>query len=238
MNRSLTNRTLIFIPSLNDCDHLKVIVDGIKALELPMRCLVVDDGSDPPLGLDHLPDDVLRCRLPDNMGIGFTTGIALEHAWGYGYNSIVRIDADNQHPISRIPDLMEGLVDGSLDIVAGTRSNRNDGEKLPLLRKLVRGYFALVTRLLTKGNAPSDVNTGFIAFGPQAIDRLRAEPLGRFPEPEIFVAADRNGLKVGEISVDQKMRTTGKSTLTFFTAFRMVLRFTVFALGEVTRRIL
>ena len=229
-------RVLVFIPTFNDFECLPEIVRGILRLSPDFRCLILDDGSNPPLAARDFKGSALVYRLPDNMGIGVCTQIAFDHALRHGYKAVVRIDADGQHPVERARDLIAVMESEGADVVAGSRINRLDNKMFDeFLRRLVRRYFALVTRMLTRGNCPRDVNTGFFAInrrGVQALDNYR---LDRFPEPELYILSARLGMTVREIDVVQRERRHGASTLNVLAATRMVIRFTLFAIDELFR---
>ena len=233
----INDSVLVFVPSYNDAKSLDEIVGSISDLGERYRCLLVDDGSDPPLDLTAYGSKNLVCRLPDNIGIGFSTSVALQHASRFGYAMVVRVDADGQHPIKRIPDLLQPIENGTADIVAGVRANRNRYGNLPFLRSLIRKYFSLIVFFLTKGNCPSDVNTGFMALSSAAVVKLRDQEFSRFPEPELFVLASSKRLVVTQIEVEQEEREHGASTLTVFAAARMIVRFTIYAVDQLLRRL-
>ena len=235
LNNGSDPRVLVFVPAFNDRECLNEIVDEVTSLAPNYACLVVDDGSNPPIELDNKPRSLV-CRLPANFGLGVATQIALDHAARHSYDFLVRIDGDGQHPTDRIPDLIERLQTKSCDIVAGTRRNRaTDRTPKNVLRWLVRSYFRILAKALTKGQCPRDVNTGFIAMSRKAIHALRNEEFNRFPEPELFVLANRLNLEVGEVEIFQDERRFGISTLTIPAALRMASRFTLFALAELLR---
>jgi glycosyltransferase involved in cell wall biosynthesis len=229
--------TLVFIPTFNDHECLEDIVNAVRRLSSSYTCLIVDDGSEPQIHCPSLKHKAMLCRIPDNVGIGVTTMIAVGHAKQFGYDAVVRVDSDGQHPVERIPGLLEALDQEDFDIVVGTRVNRSEGEgKKDKLRGLVRGYFSFVTRWLTNGNCPRDANSGFFAIGKRGITSMSDMSLGRFPEPEMILLGNRLKLRIGDLEVEQSSRIHGQTTLSFAAALRMILRFTVLAMDDVFRR--
>jgi len=232
-----SGKILVFIPTYNDRECLEKIVESVRGLSPNYSCLIIDDGSDPPIDGCPLQGRAMLCRIPNNVGIGVCMTIALSHARAFGYDAVVRVDSDGQHPIERIPDLLEALLSQGVDIIFGTRVNRAAGEKkADVLRRIVQGYFAVIARWLTRGNCPRDVNSGFLAFGRQGIAKLSDVSLGRFPEPELILVGTRLSLRIGDVEIKQGLRVYGETTLSFPAAMRMVLRFTVLALDDVFRR--
>lgn len=225
---------LVFVPALNDADGLTNLVSEIQAQSPRVRVLVIDDGSAPPIDAASFPPDVLLVRLPNNMGLGVCTHVAFDHALRHGYNTVVRLDADGQHPVDRIADLVVPLDAGTADVIVGGRSNRNSGRGLrATLSTMMKVYLSLISRLITKGKTPRDVNTGFIAFSSAAVSVLNRFKLERYPEPQIFILASRGGLCIHEIAIEQGARRSGTSSIRLSQALQIFYRFNVFVLGEI-----
>jgi glycosyltransferase involved in cell wall biosynthesis len=226
-------RVLVFIPTFNDVALLPGIIDEILGLDGNHVPLVIDDGSSPRIQPAALPKNCLFFSLPDNMGLGMCTNIALDHAEKYGYDALLRIDSDGQHPVAMVPELLSQIHQGSADLVVGTRENHADGKGFSNgLRKFVKAYFSIIARAITRGNVPDDVNSGFFALGRNAVSEMSKTALERFPEPQLFIRAHATGLRITEVPVTQLSRQHGKSTLSFTHAARMIYRFSVFAIGE------
>lgn len=226
-------KVLVFVPTFNDTELLGEIVVAVKRLSDRYTVLVLDDGSDvgrrPAIG--NL--DCLCFRLPDNMGLGTCTQIAFDHVLRHDYQAVVRVDADGQHPLERIPELLAPLEEGRADVVAGRRVNHNVGSGGgAVARRMVKSYFVTVAKALTGGAAPNDVNTGFFAMNRHAVATLNQHTLERFPEPQLFILACREKLRVMELPIEQVEREFGASTLNFGQAAAMLYRFNMFVLGE------
>jgi glycosyltransferase involved in cell wall biosynthesis len=222
---------LIFVPTFNDHSQIQGIEDRIASLAIDARVLVVDDGSAVPV---QGQASTLVFRLPDNHGLGVATNIAIDHALRGGYEALVRIDADGQHAVGDITKVLEPIGAGRADLVVGVRSNhmilnRVDG----FLRSAVKSYFRIAARLATGGMAPRDVNSGFFALNREGMRVMNRFDFERYPEPQMFVLACRQGLRVDQQEITQLERVEGRSTLTVSEASRMVWRFTMFIANEV-----
>jgi glycosyltransferase involved in cell wall biosynthesis len=227
------DRVLVFMPTLNDSEHLAAIIEEIGALNEALTVLVLDDGSTEPVKPNLSGSDCLHFRLPTNFGLGVCTHIAFDHALRGGYRAIIRLDSDGQHPVAMIPELLAKLDTEETDIVVASRKNRNHGSGWRfVLGRVVRGHISTMARLLTNGGVPDDVNSGFFAANPTAMKVLNNCRLERFPEPQMYILACRRGLWVKEVPVEQMARRHGSSTITFGHALRIVYRFNIFALSE------
>jgi len=238
MSSELTDKVLVFIPTFNDLEKLAELTRAVCALGHQFTPLVVDDGSSPPVSLSTLDKRALLTRLPGNLGLGVATHVAFDHALRHGYNLVVRTDADGQHPIDAIPDLLISLrSQEGISLIVATRTNRHEGHGLrSFVAKFVRGYFSTIARWMSAGGAPSDVNSGFFAANRSAMEVLNETPLEQFPEPQMYILAPRRGLKVGEISLEQLSREHGSSTITVGRALMLLYRFNIFVLAELLQK--
>jgi dolichol-phosphate mannosyltransferase len=98
------DKVLILIPTYNDFARLGELIGEIERSIGDARILVIDDGSAVPIDLNSSSKGVLYVRLPDNYGLGVCMQVAFDHALYNGYDSLVRVDADGQHPVSSVPD--------------------------------------------------------------------------------------------------------------------------------------
>lgn len=228
---------LVFIPTKNDRDILANLVTDAQDLGKGVTVLVIDDGSFPAIERSTLPDNCLLFSQPFNNGLGICTHIALDHALLHGYDYIVRVDADGQHPIEKIPEIIKPLHFDIADLAVGMRINQGrKSQPNALLARLVKCYFSNLARIITFGSAPSDVSSGFFAANVRAMKILNDTVLERYPEPQMYSHACRRGLRVTEISIEQSERKHGKSTITYANAIAMIYRFTVYAFGELFLR--
>lgn len=229
-------RVLVFIPTLNDQALIAELATQVAGLGDDFVVLVLDDGSKHRLLPADLPDGCLLFSLPDNMGLGVCTHIAIDHALAHGYSAVVRIDADGQHPVASISDLLAPLWSGKADFVSGQRVNhQGENSAQNLLRRFVKAYIRILASLATKGAAPSDVNTGFFAANRLAMREINRHQLERYPEPQMFIQACRSGLRVREVLVEQLERMHGDSTLNYIEGARMIYRISILVLSELLR---
>lgn len=112
----------VVIPIYNHSETIAGVIDGINALNLP--CIVVDDGSNESTKqvLNQLQQDssgLTLVTLAKNQGKGAAVKQGLATAWLHGYSHALQVDADGQHDLQDIPQLLakarqhpEALVTG------------------------------------------------------------------------------------------------------------------------------
>jgi len=232
-----SRRVLVFAPTKDDWSELIRLANEVAALGPEYKMMIVDDGSDarPDWSLDVL--EALYVSLPSNYGLGVCTQIALDHASSHGYEVVVRIDSDGQHPVRNIPRLVQLVVDEKKDLAIGCRTNHLDGNGFRILvARAAKGYFALLGLWLTGGRCPRDLSTGFMAFGPNAIKVFKTLELDRYPEPQVIIMAYRLDLRVGHIDIEQESRRHGRSSIDLIRGLQITYHFTIFVLGELLQR--
>src|SRR3989338_11137917 len=115
------DRVMIIIPAYNEQRNIFDVVSGVKKILPDVDVLVVDDGA-----RDNTRQLVLKasCAVVSHVfNLGY--GAALETGYLYavrgGYNYVVQIDGDGQHPPEELPKFLESLKKNEADIVIGNR---------------------------------------------------------------------------------------------------------------------
>jgi dolichol-phosphate mannosyltransferase len=115
---------LVIIPTYNEVENLRPIVERVRTSVPAAHILVADDNS--PDGTGRLADElaaaddhvhVLHRLGKEGLGAAYLAGFA----WGIeaGYDVLVEMDADGSHQPEQLPDLLAALVDA--DLVLGSR---------------------------------------------------------------------------------------------------------------------
>ena len=117
-------RILVIIPTYNEADNLRPIVERVRTSVPSAHILVADDNS--PDGTGKLADElaagddhvhVLHRLGKEGLGAAYLAGFG----WGIeeGFDVLVEMDADGSHQPEELPRLLSALVDA--DLVLGSR---------------------------------------------------------------------------------------------------------------------
>jgi len=207
-------RLLILIPAYNEAANLAAVIADVRAHASDADVLIVDDGSE---------DDTarvagqlgIRClTLPKRIGVSGAVRTGLRYALAHGYEVVVRLDGDGQHPAALVSTLAGTLERERADLVVGSRyKTRRRPQSVPFMRRLM--HYTL-GRLLSHvvGRLVTDPTSGLWAFGSTAIESLaRRHPSG-YPEAELILVASRLRLRLVEAPVDMRERLAGTTSLT------------------------
>ena len=208
------SRILGLIPAHNEAATLPGVIAEVRESHPDLDLLVIDDGSTDDTVEVIEPLGVRWMRLPERMGIGSAMRAGLRYTARRGYDAAVRLDGDGQHRASDIRRMLEPIRDGRADVVLGSRYTASN-RPATLFGWTARRALSLCLTALT-GRIVTDPTSGFWALGPRAV-RLLAEhhPTG-YPEPELRLFLDRNGLRVVEVAVHARPRQGGRTSLTPF----------------------
>ena len=210
---------LVCLPTYDEADNLRPIVEAILAASPEVDVLVIDDDS--PDGTGRLADEI-AAREPrvqalhrsgkEGLGKAYLAGFAW--ALQRGYALVLEMDADFSHDPRYLPALLEAarradLVLGSRNVPGGGTVNWGLGRRL-----LSRGG-SLYARLIL-GLGIRDLTGGFKCFRREvleAIDLPTVECSGYAFQIELTYRAVRKGFRVAEIPIVFADRRVGQSKM-------------------------
>ena len=202
---------IVAIPVHNEAESLPAVLSELRATRPDLPVLVIDDASTDATRSVVGPG-TRYLRIDQHIGIGGAMRAGLRFASALGYDTVVRLDGDGQHPPEQIAALLEPIVTGRADAVLGSRYIANDPERSRSIRRLVQYLLAAcMTRVI--GQTITDATSGAWAFGPVAVALLAEHHPTGYPEPELLLFLRRNALRIVEVPVSMRSRLAGRSSL-------------------------
>ena len=130
-------------------------------------------------------------------------GIALRAAWLTSSADVCAyMDVDLSTDLDHLPDLVDPIARGDLDLSFGTRMHRNSKTQRGLRRELISRVYVRILRYSTSLRV-SDAQCGFKAISFEAARSLL--PLVRdtswFFDSELLLVAQENNYRLGEVPV-------------------------------------
>ena len=204
MNKPNKNGVFVVMPAYN---AEKTLVKTYKDIpkNLVERIILVDDGSHDKtvkvakkLGLDVVVH-------PQNRGYGGNQKTCYTTALNDNAKIVVMLHPDYQYDATRIPELIEPIVNKRFDIMLGSRI-RTRAESLKggmPLYKYLGNRLLTITQNVILGQNLSEYHTGLRAFKYEVLQKI---PFHKFSDDFVFdqqilVSAIRSGFKIGEIPV-------------------------------------
>lgn len=187
---------IALIPAYNEARFIGSVV--LKARRYVDIVLVIDDGSQDDTAEIAEAAGALVIRQP-NMGKAGAINAGLEKARSLNAAALVLLDGDGQHDASDIPTLMQPILDGTADLVVGSRFL---GTESNIPRWRVAGQHALTLATnVASGVTLTDSQNGFRALSPRALSSLKFRTSGFSIEFEMQFLVKQYNLSVGEVAI-------------------------------------
>ncbi len=235
-------RVLVVVPTYNEADNIRGIVDRIRRAVPAAEVLIVDDAS--PDGTGALADrmaradghlHVLHRGAKQGLGAAYVAGFgwAVER----GYAAVAEMDADGSHAPEELPRLLDAARDA--DVVIGSRwTTGGRVVNWPLRRRLLSRLGNLYTRLAL-GMPLSDATGGFRVYRVSALRRLDLPSVasqGYAFQVELSWRAHRAGLRTVEVPITFVERERGTSKMSPVIVGEALWRVTLWSVLDRRRR--
>ena len=171
----METKALVIIPTYNEKENVRGIVELALQQSPLIDVLVVDDGS--PDGTGNIVEEMGKgnprvhlLRRAGKMGLG--TAYIAGFKWGLpqGYEFLIEMDADFSHDPKVIQTFLK--VIGEADLVIGSRYTKGGGVvNWPLKRLLLSRCAALYVRIIT-GMPVADPTGGFKCFHRRVLEAI------------------------------------------------------------------
>jgi glycosyltransferase involved in cell wall biosynthesis len=205
-------RALAIVPAWNEERDLAGVIGELRRAVPGWDICVVDDGSSDATAAVARRAGAVVLRLPINLGIGGAVQTGYLWAREHGYDVAAQIDGDGQHDPQYLEGAVRPIVDGTADVVIGSRYLGLGGFRSSALRRAGARYLSWFLRLRCRAHV-TDPTSGFRVAGPRAIELFAAHYPSDYPEPEAIALATRHGLRVEEVPVVMRERQHGTSSI-------------------------
>jgi glycosyltransferase involved in cell wall biosynthesis len=224
------------VPAWNEAGAIAGVVDEVMSVDSAIEVVVVDDASTDDTAGIAASRGATVLRLPFNVGIGGAVQTGFRYALAEGYERAVRLDGDGQHDASQIPKILMPIEAGEADLVIGSRFVDPGGAyRPPLARRIGIRVFARLVSTLGRQKV-SDTTSGFVALDRAGIELFATEYPHDYPEVEATLVALRSGLRLVQVQVEMRERTTGTSSITFIRSLYYIVKVTLALLVASLRR--
>ena len=230
-----SNRSLVIIPTYNEKENIKLLLEAIFALPVALEVLIVDDNS--PDGTadivrevqDTHPDQLHLLERPGKQGLGTAYIAGFRYAIRQGYDYIFEMDADFSHNPEDLVRLHEACAEQGYDLAIGSRYVTGvNVVNWPIKRVLISYFASQYVRWVT-GMPVNDATAGFKCYRRrvlEAIDPDRVQFVGYAFQISMKFNAWMYGFKITEVPIIFTDRTRGVSKMSskiFWEAFGGVI---------------
>lgn len=213
------SKAFVVIPTYNEQDNLRRLIEQVLQQDESLQVLVVDDNS--PDGTGQLADELAASNnrinvlhRPGKMGLGSAYRDGFRRAIQLGADLLIEMDADFSHDPAILPVFLEQIKDH--DLVIGSRYLNGISVVNWPLRRLILSYGAnWYTRLVT-GLTIMDCTSGFKCFRRSLIELIdldRVKSDGYSFQIEMHFRSAQLGARIIEVPIIFIDRRVGQSKM-------------------------
>lgn len=228
-------KILIIIPAYNESRNLIRLLDNFKNLSLQFDIYVINDCSTDNTSEIAKKNGVNVIDLPCNLGIGGAVQTGYLYAKNNNYDIAIQVDGDGQHNPEYIEKLILPIINGSANLVIGSRYIKREGYQSSYLRRIGINYFRVLIKILS-AKTITDPTSGFRACDSTVINIFANNYPKDYPEPESIVFLLRNNFNVLEVPVIMNEREAGLSSIRSFKTMYYMIKVSLAIVIDVLRR--
>jgi glycosyltransferase involved in cell wall biosynthesis len=219
--------TVVFVPAWNEEANLPAVLRELGSVLPEADVLVIDDGStDRTAELAHASGATV-VSFGENQGLRAGIAAGYREASERGYAFCGRVDADGQHPVAELARLLELVKAGSCDVAVGSRFAEGDGyadeRYVPSASRRFGIGLLQKAMHLRLGRPFHDPTSGMAAVNAKAMPVMAKPYASGAPEVEALLRLKAEGLRVTEVPVHMRERSSGESKLQGKKAVKLVL---------------
>jgi glycosyltransferase involved in cell wall biosynthesis len=191
------NDVWIVIAAFNEEQMIGKVVNSLY--EVYNKIIVVNDGSSDRTGEYALEAKAVTLTHPINLGQGAALQTGISYALSKHAKFIVTFDADGQHCVNDIDNLLNALKNTNSEVACGSRF-LGSHISMPILRKIMLKLAVLFT-WTTTGIKMTDAHNGLRVFRADAAKKIKITQNRMAHASEIIEQIAINNLKMIEVPV-------------------------------------
>jgi glycosyltransferase involved in cell wall biosynthesis len=190
----MRDETCIVVPAYNEAQVIRATIEDLQ--QAFSNIVVVNDGSTDETAAILRELGVIAINHLINIGQGGALQTGITYALRSGARYIVSFDADGQHQVSDVIEMLKVLEQGDCDVVLGSRFLGNAVGITPGRRLLL----ALAVRFsnMTTQVRLTDASNGLRAFNRKAAACLDISQFGMAHATEIIQQLHAAGMRIRE----------------------------------------
>ncbi len=223
---SQQKKILLIVPAYNEVDNIERVLETLINKFPQYDYVVINDGSTDGTGRLCIERGYQVINLPINLGIGGAVQTGYMYALKNGYEYAVQLDGDGQHDAAYVETLIKPLMEGSADVVVGSRFLEKEGFQSSRSRRIGINILSRLIWICT-GKHILDVTSGFRAVNQRFIAIYAEDYPSDYPEPEAIITAVMHKGRVAEVPVVMKEREGGISSINFRKSIYYMIKVTL-----------
>ncbi|MCJ8164860.1 polyprenol monophosphomannose synthase [Pontibacter sp. E15-1] len=214
--------SLVIIPTYNERENIRAIINRVMELTHPFDLLVIDDGS--PDGTAEIVRD-LQLSYPNRLyletrqgklGLGTAYIHGFHYALRHTYEYIFEMDADFSHNPNDLLQLYRACAIDGYDVAIGSRYIQGVNVVNWPMSRVLMSYFASAYVRLVTGMPIADTTAGFKCYRRKVLQTIQLDRIrfvGYAFQIEMKFLAYKFGFKIKEVPIIFTDRTKGVSKM-------------------------
>lgn len=213
-------KKLVIIPTYNEKENVRSIINAVFALEQDFHVLIVDDSS--PDGTANIVEE-MRKEFPTHLhllirktkdGLGKAYIAGFKWALEYGFDYVFEMDADFSHNPNDLPKLYDAAINADMSI--GSRYCRGVNVVNWPMSRVLLSYFASKYVRFVLGVPIFDTTAGFVCFSRKVLENIGLDQVkmtGYGFQVEMKYRTFRKKFQIAEVPIIFTDRTQGESKM-------------------------
>ena len=187
----------IGIPAYNEEKNIGKIITSLK--KITNSIIVCDDGSSDMTSKIATELGAIVIKHEKNKGYGAAINSIFKKCNEDGTDVLVTFDADGQHRIEDLEQILKPIIENQADIVIGSRF-LDEKSDVPNYRKLGIKVITQVTNASIKQKL-TDSQSGLRAYNKKVLETIQLSDIGMGISTEILIKASSKGYKITEVPI-------------------------------------
>jgi dolichol-phosphate mannosyltransferase len=212
-------KTLIIIPTYNELENLRPLLEAVFSNAPETDILIVDDNSPDGTGklADQIHEEDPRVQVlhrEGKLGLGTAYIAGFKYAIEHNYDAAFEMDADFSHNPRYLPDFLQAIEHA--DLVIGSRYVAGGGTpNWSILRRFISGGGNIFARFML-GIPVHDCTAGYRCYRREVLESIELDTVqsqGYAFQVEMAYRVLKQGFKIVEIPIIFMDRRVGKSKM-------------------------
>lgn len=213
---------LVIIPTYNEIENIRNIIEKVMTYPDNFDVLVIDDNSPDGTAEEveklkaQYPGRVHLERRKGKLGLGTAYIHGFKWALARDYQYIIEMDADFSHNPDDLTRLYHNSKDKGFDVTIGSRYVSGvNVVNWPMGRVLMSYFASAYVRLITRMKL-RDATAGFVCYRRRVLEKINLDKIefkGYAFQIEMKFKSHRNGFKISEVPIIFINRQLGTSKM-------------------------
>ena len=191
-------KIIVGIPAFNEEKNIASIITKLSSIADTI--LVCDDGSTDLTATIAKKIGAVVIKHGKNLGYGAAIRSLFLKAKDLDGDVLVTFDADGQHRIDDIKNVIKPIVNQEADLVIGSRFLDESEKEVPQYRKVGIKVITKITNASIKKQL-TDSQSGFRAYSRKIISELNPSETGMGVSTEILIKASSKNFRIVEVPI-------------------------------------